>query len=57
MVDGLTAVENFLEVPTPKYAAVDRPYLPQTGDVVQEGIDLAFRRRGYPSVESLRTKR
>ncbi len=53
-------VHSSLYLPEPVYEALRKIAFEERlkiHDVVLEGIDLALRRRGYPSVESLRTKR
>ena len=50
-------VHSSLYLPEPAYEALRKIAFEERlkiHDVVLEGIDLALRRRGYPSVESLR---
>jgi len=51
-------VHSSLYLPEPVYEALRKIAFEERlkiHDVVLEGIDLALRRRGYPSVESLRS--
>jgi hypothetical protein len=52
-----SVVHSSLYLPEPVYEALRKIAFEERlkiHDVVLEGIDLALRRRGYPSVESLR---
>jgi hypothetical protein len=55
-----SVVHSSLYLPEPVYEALRKIAFEERlkiHDVVLEGIDLALRRRGYPSVERLKTGR
>ena len=55
--ERLAIVHSSLYLPEPVYEALRKIAFEERlkiHDVVVEGIDLALRRRGYPSVESLK---
>jgi hypothetical protein len=56
-IERATVVHSSLYLPEPVYEALRKIAFEERlkiHDVVLEGIDLALRRRGYPSVENLK---